>query len=186
MPECTGGESMRLWPCRGVDYWKDREDGATAVLESAAAISAAACPGSSCSQTRMTVQPAACSAASLRRSLWTLRSSFACQYAEFMLGLTPWTGQRCQKHPSTKTANRAEGKTMSALHLTLGSGRRFLKKRSPRAWSADRNARSGPVSELRLAAMTARALSELAAGAGGSREETLRSDPVDFGVIATS
>jgi hypothetical protein len=160
--------------------------GAYAAEANVVAISSAARVGSSCSQTRITVQPAACSAASLRRSLSTFRSSFACQYTEFMLGLTPWTGQRCQKHPSTKTANRADGKTMSALHLTLGSGRRFLKKRSLRAWSAERKARSGPVSELRLAVMTARALSELAGGAAGSREGAEPSDPMDFVVIPTS
>lgn len=184
--QLAGGESVRPWLYRAVGYRRDLGDGADVALESAAAMFAAACAGSSCSQTRMTAQPAACSAASLRRSLSTFRSSFACQYTEFMLGLTPWTGQRCQKHPSTKTANRADGKTMSALHLTLGSGRRFLKKRSPRAWSAERKARSGPVSELRLAVMTARALSELAGGEGGSREGAEPSDPMDFVVIPTS
>ena len=60
---------------------------------------------------------------------------------------------------------------MSARHLTLESGRRFLKKRSPRVWSAERSARSGLVSELRLAAMTARTPSELAGGVGGSRDD---------------
>lgn len=78
---------------------------------------------------------------------------------------------------------RREDNVSSASHARVG--RRFLKKRSPRAWRAERKARSGLVSELRFATMTARALSELAAGAGGSRECTLRLDPEDFGVIPT-
>ena len=120
------------------------------------AMAAAATSGSSCSQTRTTRQPIASSAASFFRSRATFRSSFARQYGPLDVGDTPCSGHRCQKQPSTNTASRAAGNMTSARQRTSDPGRRFLKKRSPRRWSAERKATSGRVSRALLPFITAR------------------------------
>src|ERR1035441_10130704 len=77
-----------------------------------------------CSQSRTTVQPARISAASFIRSRSTFLISFGFQYHSFALGLVPWSGQACQKQPSTKTA------TFRAVNAMSGRTRRPLSRSS--------------------------------------------------------
>jgi hypothetical protein len=137
------------------------------------AMRSAAITGGSCSHTLTTRQPAASKAASFARSRSTFRSSLARQYDSLVLGCTPCSGQRCQKHPSTITRTRGPGNTTSARHRTPGTGALFLKKRRPRRCSAERSRTSGRVSELRLPCMAARTPRLLGGGAGGR----LRDEP---------
>jgi len=69
-------------------------------------------------QTRITFHP-------LQRSSWltsfsrsTLRKIFFCQYFLRVLGIFPWRGQWCQKHPSTKIATLLCRKTKSGFPKT--------------------------------------------------------------------
>lgn len=107
----------------------------------------------SCSQTRTTVHPAFVNAASASRSRSTLRRSLGVQYHSFVEGILPWSGQACQKHPSTKTATLRAVKTTSGLTgrrpgTTIGKS--FL-KRYPRRWSKLRSSTSGFVPERLIA-----------------------------------
>lgn len=139
----------------------------------------AASSGSSCSQTRTTVQPAASRDSWLRASRARLRASFAVQYSEFERGRTPCSEQPCQKHPSTKTATRARGNATSGRGAERPAPSfRSTRNRSPRRWSADRRARSGVVSLRRFARMTARTAGLEAGGGVGSltQEQVWRGD----------
>jgi hypothetical protein len=49
------------------------------------------------------------------RSRARFRASFGSQYAELLSGFLPWSGQPCQKQPSTKTASRSRWNTKSGL-----------------------------------------------------------------------
>jgi hypothetical protein len=70
---------------------------------------------SSCCQMRRTFQPACF------KNLFTILSrslflfSFRFQNSTFVTGRVACLGQPCQKHPSTNTARRADGKTKSGL-----------------------------------------------------------------------
>ncbi len=122
----------------------------------------------SCSHIRMIVQPALVSFLLSIRSRLRFASSFALQYDELILGCCPCTGQECQKHPSTNTANRLLTNTMSGLTrlfpVWIARSTRNLR---PRRCSADRNCSSGVVSLRRLA----RIVTEAAAldGLGASK-----------------
>ena len=71
-----------------------------------------------CSHRRTTDQPARVSAASLARSRSTFLTSFGPQYHSLLRGLEPWSGQACQKQPSTKMA------TLRAVNAMSGRTRR--------------------------------------------------------------
>ena len=77
----------------------------------------------SCCQMRSTRQPP------FRRRRFTFRSlllfwaSLSAQKRLFVLGILAWSGQPCQKQPSTKTANRCCRKTKSGR-----PGRRWLRR----------------------------------------------------------
>lgn len=96
----------------------------------------------SCSQKRMTVQPAARRAVLLRRSRARLPSSLVLQNATLVFGRTPWIGQQCQKHPSTKTAILVADITRSGR---LPSRRRWRRYRIPLFHSDLRKSNSGVV-----------------------------------------
>ena len=122
------------------------------------AISSAIASGSSCSQTRTGVHPSLIRAWLSARSRASLRLNFACQNSVLVLGVVAWTGQRCQKHPSTKTATRDGPNTMSGrTQRPAASTRLSFLKRRPRACSAERRRRSGCVSARRLARIVRRA-----------------------------
>jgi len=118
-------------------------------------------------QSLKTVQPASRSARSFLRSRATLASSLVFHHAAFALGLDPWVGHRCQKHPSTNTARRCRGNATSSLQRKPCTGERCLRNRKPRRWSSDRRARSIALSE-RLPSITLRAVAEDGGGAGGT------------------
>jgi hypothetical protein len=101
--------------------------------------------GSSCSQILMTRQPASVRTPSVSRSRSTLAASFAFHHARFDFGNVPWSGQRCQKQPSTSTATRAAGNTMSTLRRRPSTAR-STRNLSPSRWSSRRSASSGRVS----------------------------------------
>jgi hypothetical protein len=105
--------------------------------------------GSSCSHARTTAQPAASSASLFLRSRAAVRASFSRHHHLFALGVVPCSGQECQKHPSTKTATRAAGKTASAWQRSPGTSAACFRNRRPRRCSADRTATSGAVSSWR-------------------------------------
>jgi hypothetical protein len=110
---------------------------------------AAAAIAGSCSQTRMTRQPAAIRSASVSRSRSTFRRSFARQYSAFALGRTPCSWQPCQKQPSTNTAIRWRENTTSARRRDrLGAGATSTRYLSPRRCSSRRSASSGAVSRF--------------------------------------
>jgi hypothetical protein len=144
----------------------------------AARTRSAADSGCSCSQIRITCQPAAVSSESTRSSRSRLRSSFARQYSLFVRGIFPCLGQQCQKQPSTNTAIRRAGNTMSARCRRPLTGRRFLKNLRPSRWSADRNATSGLVFAPRLPRIAARTPGELGGGGLGSGGRAPISDAI--------
>lgn len=74
---------------------------------------AAGVDSTSCSQMRMTVQPAASSILDWRRSRLRLLVIFTDQNLVFVFGFTPCTGHPCQKQPSTNMATRRLVKAMS-------------------------------------------------------------------------
>lgn len=118
------------------------------------AIFSAMISGSSCSHARTRVHPPSVSAWLSAWSRVSLRLNFACQNSVLVRGRVAWTGQRCQKQPSMKTATLAGPKTMSGrTQRPAVSTRLSFLKRRPRACSADRSRRSGLVSVLRLACM---------------------------------
>ncbi len=77
-----------------------------------------------CSHSRTTVQPACVRAASAARSRSTFLASLGDQYHSLFFGWEPWSGQACQKQPSTNTA------TLRAVNAM--SGRTRLAGRSSR------------------------------------------------------
>ena len=111
-----------------------------------AEILAAASVESSCSHTLTTSQPASDNCLSVSRSRETLPSSFRAHQSLFVFGREPWSGHLCQKQPSTNTATRPLGRTMSTRLRALGPRGRSIRKRSPILWSALRRASSGRVS----------------------------------------
>ena len=114
--------------------------------ETRSAMRSAAASGQSCSQTRTTAQSASASSASVSRSRTTLRASFSAHRCRLFFGFEPCSGQLCQKQPSTKTAIRARGKTMSARRRDFVRTGTSIRNRSPRRWSAERSLVSGSVS----------------------------------------
>jgi hypothetical protein len=70
---------------------------------------------SSCSQTRITVQPSRRYDRVTRKSRRRLFSIFRRQNSTFDLGMRPWRGHPCQKHESTKTTTFADRKTTSGV-----------------------------------------------------------------------
>ncbi len=124
----------------------------------------AASTDGTCSQMRITRQPAASKLSSLRLSRATLRSSFARHQSPFARGSVPWSGQRCQKQPSTNTTTLAFVNTMSARHRSPTTGEWSTRNRSPRRCNSRRTAISGPVSRRRLASPIARAAGDEGGG----------------------
>ena len=82
----------------------------------------AARSGSPCSQNRKTLQPACFSRVSVSRSRATFATIFSRHHEAFALGQVAWTGQACQKQPSTKTATFAQTKARSARRRMPGIG----------------------------------------------------------------
>ncbi len=124
----------------------------------------------SCSQTLTTFQPSRCRAWESAKSLALFLFNLATQYVALVLGVCPCSGQECQKHPSTKTATRRLGKTMSGRTLRPdASTGASTRNRQPWRCNVDRKSSSGFVSRRRLARMVA-AAAELEA-TGGVREE---------------
>lgn len=140
------------------------------------AIFSAMISGSSCSHARTSVHPPSVSAWLSAWSRASLRSNFACQNSVLVRGRVAWTGQRCQKQPSMKTATLAGPKTMSGRTQRAAVSTRlsFLKRR-PRACSADRSRRSGRVSVLRLACMVLGPPTAVASSVGHRRSSISRS-----------
>ncbi len=68
-----------------------------------------------CSQITRTSHPKALSSFEFRRSLLLLALSFRIQNSVFDFGGEQCLGQKCQKHPLTKTASLSFGKTKSGL-----------------------------------------------------------------------
>ena len=114
-------------------------------LRMVASTRSAAVVASSCSQIRITVQPASASAVSVARSRSTLASSFWRHQPALVLGEDPCSGHRCQKHPSTKTATRTRVNTMSGRLRPIWGMAMFTRYRSPRRWSSRLMATSGAV-----------------------------------------
>lgn len=119
-------------------------------------IRAAAFATSSCSHTRMGIQPAARSKRVVSASRRRVRSSFSAHHSRFATGTSPWMGHMCQKHPSTKTATRSVRKTMSAFLRDSSSGRASTRNLSPIRWRAARRSISGGVSRRRTRCIRAR------------------------------
>jgi hypothetical protein len=109
-------------------------------------ISRAARSGSSCDHTRYTAHPERASRASVSRSRRRLPLIFRRHQEACTFGQVACSGQACQKHPSTKTATRAEENTRSARRLTVGMGLWSIRKRSPRRCNSDLSATSAGVS----------------------------------------
>ena len=99
------------------------------------AIRSAASSGSSCSQIRITLQPASERTRSVLRSRSTFDLSFSTHQSRFAFGVVPCSGQQCQKKPSTKTATLTGPKMMSTLLRKLEIGRACTRYRSPFRWS---------------------------------------------------
>ena len=70
---------------------------------------------SSCCQMRRTVQPRARRVRVTRRSRVRLAEIFLHQKAALVFGWVAWSGQPCQKQPSTKTASLRARKTKSGF-----------------------------------------------------------------------
>ena len=70
----------------------------------------------------------------------------SCHHSAFACGGTWWSGQPCQKHPSTKTASLARVKAMSMVRRRFPGTLTCTRNLSPRRWSAFRSATSGLVS----------------------------------------
>lgn len=104
---------------------------------------------SACSQNRRTDQPWLRRWSSVSRSRSMLRASFADHHAALLAGCVAWSGQPCQKQPSTKTAIRARVKTTSARRRGMPGTGRSTRKRSPRRCSSLRSRSSGTVSRRR-------------------------------------
>lgn len=111
---------------RAVDF------GVTRHRATASAIRLAAVSGSSCSQTRTTVQPASTSRRLVSASRALVFPSLTRHHSAFARGWPPCSGQSCQKHPSTNMATRAAEKTTSALRRRSGIGLVSTRYRSPR------------------------------------------------------
>lgn len=94
-------------------------------------IARAASNGSSCSQTRITNQPAffRCASVSLSRSMFL--ASFSCHHVRLALGNVPCIGHLCQKQPSMKTATFSLGKAMSIVRRDSDGTWRCLRNRRP-------------------------------------------------------
>ena len=112
----------------------------------AASIRSATNRGSSCSQYRRTVHPAASILRSCRRSRCTLARILALHQSPFRLGIVRCSGQECQKHPSRNTATRARGNWRSGRAFPASGIVRSTLNRRPRAWTARRTAISNGVS----------------------------------------
>jgi hypothetical protein len=125
----------------------------------------AAILGFSCSQTRTTVHPEPARAEEAARSRERVRLSFALHHSSWLAGTVPCCGHECQKHPSTNTATRCFGKTMSALQRKVGTT--FLSTRylMPRLCRHRRKAISAPVSRCRTACILRRTAGVVAEGA---------------------
>lgn len=134
----------------------------------AVAMRTAAPSRSSCSHTRMTSHPSFWSVDVLAASRSLFRSNLADQNADVNRSTAPWSGQPCQKQPSTKTATRERGKTMSGRGAPRPwPTRRSTKNRSPARCSARLSRISGTVSLRRLPRSCAvRGLAELAGFTG--------------------
>ena len=102
--------------------------------------------------------------ASVSRSRFWFVSIFAFHHSAFRFGHVACSGQPCQKHPSTNTASRSRGNTMSARRRTPERIERSTLNLSPRRCSSDRKASSGDVSRRRVTFMRRRTSAEEAAG----------------------
>lgn len=91
---------------------------------------------------RRTAQPRSVSWVVWRASRWTFASNFSAHQTLLFFGAELCLGQRCQKHPSTKTARFARVKITSGRPGSAPC----VRKRSPRRCSSLRKIRSGPVS----------------------------------------
>jgi hypothetical protein len=67
-------------------------------------------------------------------------------HSALAFGQFPWSGQPCQKHPSTKTAVRAPTNTMSPRRRRPGVSRRSTRYLCPRAYNSRLRANSTGVS----------------------------------------
>ena len=106
------------------------------------AIRSATIPGSSCSQTCNGFHPKALSSRSFLASRSRFAAILSAHHLAFALGATACSGHPCQKHPSTKIANRSFTRTISGRP---GRSLRCSRKRTPRRWSSRRSWISGVV-----------------------------------------
>src|SRR5690554_2836474 len=83
------------------------------------AMRSAASAAASCDQMRTTSQPSCSRRLLVSASRARFASIFSRQKSAFFLGHVACSGQPCQKHPSTNTATRGPGNTMSATRRGL-------------------------------------------------------------------
>ena len=152
-------------------------------------ISTASC-GGTCSQIRRTSKPRERRRAALSASLARFPSILSRQKDSRVFGMTKWSGQPCQKQPSTKTYRPARVNTMSArLRRSKGSSR-STRKRKPARWSNERSATSGPVSRplfacmvRRVAGETGGSVSAVCESAGATHRSNRRSRDASPGML---
>lgn len=99
--------------------------------------------------------------ASLRASRSAVPGELVLHQARLFFGMTPWLGHACQKHPSTKTANRAAGRTMSGVP---GRSRRWMRNLRPGVCRARRSATSRFVEARGILVMRCETPASLGAG----------------------
>lgn len=138
----AGTRSMSTWITDGSCHAPPTRLGADRTLRAASSASAL----TSHSHTRTTVQSRSSASAvdlssrsRLRRILSAQRSAFGPVQGVWR----PWTGQPCQKHPSTNTAMRRPGRTKSGVQPF--ARRRWSRNRPPSACTAFRSTSSGDV-----------------------------------------
>lgn len=105
--------------------------------------------GGTCSHKRRTTHPASRRRASVSRSRAMFLRIFASQNAAFVRGLPLWSGQPCQKQPSTKTATRCLVKAMSIERRGWPGTGNPTRKRRPAPCSRQRSSISGVVPIVR-------------------------------------
>jgi hypothetical protein len=119
---------------------------------------------SSCSQTLTTRQPSDLNRARCRLSLTLLSFIFSDHQLRLRLGGTKWSGQPCQKQPSTNTHVCLWGSTRSAVHRTPPIGRAFCRNLKPAFLNADASVFSG-TKRRRFESMTFRVVKDADSGA---------------------
>lgn len=154
------------------DVWPAAPEGVGAVRArmslTASTRRPAALSADSCSQIRMTVQPAPSSWRVVSRSRSRFFRIFASHHAALALGHVACWGQPCQKQPSTNTASLTRVKAMSIVRRGKPVTGRPTRYRSPSRCRARRSANSGSVSFRRWRCIRPLTPAELGTGRWGT------------------